>query len=109
VFKNGPRLRQTDAGEPFNELVDRRTVFQILKQCRYRYSRATKKPGAAVALSIALNGITGRPINHAESIALEGDLASFQTGLRMGSGVEQSAFIWRKGKGENSAKFIGGR
>jgi hypothetical protein len=79
MLKNGTRLRKTYAGEPFNELVDRRTVFQILKECRYGYSRATKKPRAAIALSIVLNGITGRPINHAESISLEGNLASFQT------------------------------
>ena len=79
VLKNGPRLRKTDAREPFNELVDRRTVFEILKKCRYGYARATKKPGAAVALSIVFNSIAGRPINHDESIALGGNLASFQT------------------------------
>ena len=83
VLKNRPRLRKTDAREPFDELVDRRTVFEILKECRYRYARATKKPGAAVALSIVLNSITGRPINHDESIALGGKLVWFQTGPRM--------------------------
>ena len=83
VLKNGPCLRETDAREPFNELVDRRTVFKILKECRYGYARATKKPGAAVALSIVLNSITGRPINHDESIALGGNLASFETSPRM--------------------------
>ena len=77
MLKNGPRLRKTDAGEPFDELVDQRTVFKILKECRYGYARATKKPGAAVALSIVLNGIAGRPINHDESIALGGNLAWF--------------------------------
>jgi hypothetical protein len=87
VFKYGPRLRKTDAGEPFNKLVDRRTVFQILKKCSYGYPRATKKPGATVALSIVLNGITGGPINHDESIALDGNLASFQTVPPLESGV----------------------
>ena len=87
VLKNRPRLRKTDAREPFDELVDRRTVFEILKECRYGYPRATKKPGAAAALSIVLNSITGRPINHDESIALDGNLASFQTVQRMESGV----------------------
>ena len=77
MLKNGPRLRETDAGEPFNELVDWRTVFKILKECRYGYPRTTKKPGAAAALSIVLNSITSRPINHDESIALAGNLASF--------------------------------
>ena len=109
VLKNRPRLRKTDAREPFDELVDRRTVFEILKECRYRYARATKKPGAAVALSIVLNSIAGRPINHDESIALEGNLASFQTVLRMASGVERSVFICRKAKGEDSAKLMGAR
>ena len=84
MLKNSPRLRETYAGEPFNELVDRRTVFKILKECRYGYARATKKPGAAVALSIVLNGITGRPINHDESIALGGKLASFETSPQIG-------------------------
>ena len=77
MLKNSPRLRKTDAGEPFDELVDRRTVFKILKECRYGYARATKKPGAAVALSIVFNSITGRPVNHDESIALGGNLAWF--------------------------------
>ena len=64
MLKNGPRLRETADGKPFDELVDQRTVFKILEECRYGYPRTTKKPGAAVALSIVLNSITGRPINH---------------------------------------------
>ena len=87
VLKNRPRLRKTDAREPFNELVNRRTVFKILKECRYGNARTTKKPGAAEALSIVFNSIAGRPINHDESIALDGNLASFQTLPRMESGV----------------------
>ena len=83
MLKNGPRLSKTDAREPFNELVDQRTVFKILKECRHGNPRATKKPSTAVALSIVLNSIAGRPINHDESIALGGNLASFETLPRM--------------------------
>jgi hypothetical protein len=87
VLKNGTRLRKTYAGEPLNELVDRRAVFEILKECCYRYSRATKKPGATVALSVVFNGITGRPINHDKSIALDGNSALFRVAQQVESGV----------------------
>ena len=107
VLKNGPRLRKTYAGEPFNELVDRRTVFEILKKCRYRYSRAAKKPSAAVALRVVFNGITDRPVNHAESIALDGNLASFQTVPQMDKQRLAISVYLPQATGDKSARSIG--
>ena len=32
MFKHGPRLRETYAGKPVDELVNRCAVFKVLKQ-----------------------------------------------------------------------------
>ena len=59
MLKNGSSLRKAYAGKPFDELVDWRSVFQILKERRHRYTRATKKPSATVALGVMFNSVAG--------------------------------------------------
>ena len=72
MLKNRSGLLKAYAGKPFHELIDRSTVFQIFKEGCHGHARATKQPGAAVALGVVFNGIAGRPVDHDGRIALGG-------------------------------------
>ena len=72
VLKNCSGLLKAYAGKPFHELIDRSTVFQILKEGCHGHARATKQPSAAITLGVVFNGIAGRPVDHAGRIALGG-------------------------------------
>ena len=72
VLQDRSGLLKAHTGKPFDESIDRCTVFEILKQRRHGHACATKQPSAAVALRVVFNGITGGPINHDERIALDG-------------------------------------
>ena len=72
MLQNGASLLGRDAGEPFDELMERRVVFEILEQGRNRYPRAAKYPGAAYPSWVMLGYRTGRPIDHAAMVALGG-------------------------------------
>jgi hypothetical protein len=72
VLKHGSRLVENDPQKPFNELVDRCTVFEVLEECRCRHARAAKQPSATVALGVVFDNVTGRPINYSRRTALGG-------------------------------------
>jgi len=74
VLKNFAGLLKTDAGKPFNELVDRSTIFKVFKECCYRHARATKKPSSAIALGVVFDSMAGGPVNHLARIAPGGIL-----------------------------------
>ena len=72
MLKNCASLLEANARKPLDELIDRGTVFEVFKECCNRHARPTKDPGAAIALGIVFDGVTGGPIDHPESIALAG-------------------------------------
>jgi hypothetical protein len=72
MLQNRSGLLKAHAGKPFNELIDRRAVFEILKQRCHGHACATKQPSTAIALRVVFNGIAGRPVNHDGRIALGG-------------------------------------
>jgi hypothetical protein len=52
------------AGEPFEKVVDARSVLKVREECMDRDSRAAKAPGAADGFVVSLDGCTGAPIKH---------------------------------------------
>ena len=57
-------LRAVDTRKPFQKVIYRRAVSQILKQCRDRYSRATKHPHTANTVRFSIDGATLFPGTH---------------------------------------------
>jgi hypothetical protein len=55
VIEYSANLLGGDPGKPIDELGDRRTVFKILEQGRYRYASASENPGAAHALRVPID------------------------------------------------------
>jgi hypothetical protein len=59
VIEDRARLRQRDAGEPLDELVHGRVVFQVIEQCGDWDPSAAEHPGPAHAAGVALDGWAG--------------------------------------------------
>jgi hypothetical protein len=70
VFQHGLDLFAGYAGEPFEKIVHRRAVFEILKQRRHRHARVFEQPRAADLSGDAFHGGTLAPIQHDETITL---------------------------------------
>jgi hypothetical protein len=66
VTKNGFNLGAGYAGEPFEEVVDAGTVFEVGKESLDRDSRGAENPGTAYGFGISLDGWAGAPIKHAK-------------------------------------------
>ena len=64
MFEDRANLLERDAGEQGDEFPYRNTTLEVFEQGRYGHARAPKKPGAADASGIALDRITGGPIDH---------------------------------------------
>jgi hypothetical protein len=52
------------AGEPLDELMDGRVVFQVFEERSHRHSGAAKNPSATYASGVAINGSACGPVNH---------------------------------------------
>ena len=63
-------LRQGNAGEPLNELMDRGVFFEVLEECGNRNPRASENPSTTYAIRVALDIVARRPINHGSMVAL---------------------------------------
>ena len=70
MFQDVTSLRQGNAGEPLNELMDRGILFQVFEECGNRNPRASENPSTTYAIRVALDIGTGRPINHGWMVAL---------------------------------------
>lgn len=68
VLEHGVNLLASDAGKPFQELINCSAAFEILEQCAHRDSRATKNPCSTELLRVALDGFTGSPIQHGDTL-----------------------------------------
>lgn len=55
VLQDGPYLLKRDPREPFDELRNLRTVFQVLEQRCDGNARSSEHPGSARAIGIALD------------------------------------------------------
>ena len=58
-----------DALEPIEELVERRIVFEVLKESRHQHTTAAKHPGAARQSREAHDGRAREPINRLMMVA----------------------------------------
>ena len=70
VLQNVTSLRQGNAGEPLNELMDRGVFFEVLEERGNRNPRASENPGTTYAIRVALDIGASRPINHGRMVAL---------------------------------------
>lgn len=64
VFQHGLDLFACDSGEPFEEVVNSRAVFEILEKGSDRHARALEHPGAANFIRHAFDRWTLAPIKH---------------------------------------------
>jgi len=64
VLEDGVDLLTGDAGKPLHELVHGSASFDILEQGAHRYPRSAKDPCAADLQRVALDSLTGGPIQH---------------------------------------------
>jgi len=64
VFKDVTSLRQGNAGEPLNELMDRGVFFEVFEERGNGNPRASENPSTTYAIRVALNIGARRPINH---------------------------------------------
>lgn len=64
VFQDVTSLRQGNAGEPLNELMDRRVFFEVLEERGNRNPRSSENPSTTNAIRVALDIGASRPINH---------------------------------------------
>ena len=55
MFKNGSRLTYSHPRKPFNEIMQRRIVFEVFKKRRNRDTRTAKDPSAADARNVSLD------------------------------------------------------
>ncbi len=70
MFQNVTGLRQGNAGKPLNELMNRGIFFEILEERGNRNPCAPENPCTTYPIRVALNIEAGRPINHAQMVAL---------------------------------------
>lgn len=68
VLEYGVNLLARDSRKPFQELNDGGTAFEILEQRAHWNPGATKHPCPAELLRIALDGLTGIPIQHCNTL-----------------------------------------
>ena len=68
VLEDGVNLLASDAGKPFQELINRSAAFEILEQGAHRDAGAAKYPRAADLERIALYGLASRPIQHGDTL-----------------------------------------
>ena len=66
VLKYRADLFERDARKPLNKLRDWGAVLEILKQSRYRNSRASKNQRSADTIRVAFDDGTSGPIDHDE-------------------------------------------
>ncbi len=64
VFEDRANLVERDARKQREKPAHRNAILEIFKQGRYGHARASKQPSAADASRIALDRITGGPIDH---------------------------------------------
>ena len=64
MIENGFYLPSLDAGEPFQKLLNRCAIFEILEERGHGNPGATKYPSPADLVRIALNGIASFPVCH---------------------------------------------
>lgn len=64
VLQDVTGLRQGNAGEPLNELMDRGVFFEVLEERGNRNPRASENPSTTYAIRVALDIEARRPINH---------------------------------------------
>jgi len=55
MFEYNACLFQRDSGKPFDKLMDRRIVFQVLKKRRHWHARSAEHPGATDASGVTLD------------------------------------------------------
>ena len=72
MFKHRARLLCFDAGEPVDEVLQRRVILQVLEQRSDGYSRTAKDPCPADACRVSFYNWTGGPINREKIVALGG-------------------------------------
>lgn len=65
VLQDGARLRQRDAREPLEELLNRNVVLEVLEEGCHRDSGAAKHPCPAEPFGVSLDGWAAGPIDHA--------------------------------------------
>jgi hypothetical protein len=70
VLQDVTNLRQGNAGEPLNELMDRRVIFEVLEERGNRNPRASENPSTTDAIRVALDIGARRPINHGGMVAV---------------------------------------
>jgi hypothetical protein len=80
VLKYLLQLLERDTGEPFHELGERSTVFQVFEQRRHGHARATEHPRATENARSRFDRRTGGPINHEEMLSLTARLLSIRWG-----------------------------
>jgi hypothetical protein len=74
VFQNLSHLLECDA-LTFHKLRDEPTVFQVLEQCRDRYSTTTEHASTTDALGITFYSGTRGPVDHSKyGITTEGNV-----------------------------------
>jgi hypothetical protein len=64
VLEHGTGLLQRNTGEPLDELINVRAVFEVLEQREDRHARATEHPCSTDPIRMPLGGGAGRPIDH---------------------------------------------
>ena len=68
VLEDGVSLLARDARKPFQELIDRSAAFEIFEQGAHRDPGAAKHPRPTEFLRVALDGLTGGPIQHGDTL-----------------------------------------
>jgi hypothetical protein len=63
VLKHRTRLLECHTGKPFDEIMHRDVVFEILEQCSNGYTRPTKHPRATAPLPVVFDCSTCRPVD----------------------------------------------
>jgi hypothetical protein len=54
MFKNLLNLRPRHSGKPLKEIIYRRAIFKVLKQCAHGNAGALKNPRATDSISVLL-------------------------------------------------------
>lgn len=65
VLEYRANLFERYTGKPLDEFANRRAILKILEQRGDGHPRAAKNPSAAIALRVALDSFTCRPVDHA--------------------------------------------
>ena len=72
VLQDRVNLLRSGPFEPFDEVVDRGSIFQVLEQRGDRHSRTAKDPCATHTLGIAFDSGAGVPVDHGNDGSSEG-------------------------------------